>query len=55
MIIHVDAEADLFAVLSRLSGIHARLAGLAQPLTDAALTLSNNGTAVPSAFGNASE
>lgn len=52
---HMDGEADLFTVLSRLSGIYAGLAGLARPLANIPLRLSGNGTALVSAFGNSCE
>ena len=55
MIIHIDDEADLFTVLSRLSNSYARLAGLDKPPSSVLLTLSSNGNAIVSAFGSSCE
>jgi len=52
---HIDGEADLFTVLSRLSGSYAKLAGVPMPLANIPLRFSGNGTALVSAFGNSCE
>lgn len=53
MIIHIDDEADLLTVLSRLSDSYARLAGVDKQFSS--VTLSINGNAIVSAFGSSCE
>ena len=55
MILHVDGEADMFTVLSRLSGSYARLAGVSMPTASIPLTISSNGISLVSAFGSSCE
>jgi len=54
MIAHIDDEAELFTVLSRLSIRYAKLAG-ASALPASVPTFSGNGIALLSAFGSSCE
>jgi hypothetical protein len=54
MIAHIDDEAELFTVLSRLSIRYAKLAGVSA-LPSSVPTFSGNGIALSSAFGSSCE